>query len=228
VPFVFGRRSRQETEELLRAALKRLDVSAKETAVLVKTITALKATIGVEIERARQLEATADATARTRHEALAAQAVDVSAALEHVASMYARLAERVEADRLERPALAEAIGKLGRQLMAPDPNRPRVVGGTVFATPVEDAPNVALGDESVEVAPAMSFEVGTAVCCRFGDQWIDGVDIAEVLDDSTQPYYRLRRRHDGYLLPPRFCARDLRLAARPSDDIDADEGWVRG
>ena len=121
VSWVFGRRSRQETEELLRAALQRLDVNAKETAVLVKTIAALKATIGVEAERARGLEATADATARARHEALAAQAADVSAALEHVASMYARLAERVEADRLERPALTEAIGRLGRQLMTPDP-----------------------------------------------------------------------------------------------------------
>lgn len=219
MPWVFGRRSRQETEELLRAALKRLDVNAKETAVLVKTIATLKSTIGVEIERARRLEATADATARARHDALAAQAADVSAALEHVASMYARLAERVEADRLERPALTEAIGKLGRQLVAPDPNRPRVLGGTVFATPPDDAR---------DVAPAMSFEVGTAVSCRFGDQWIDGVDIAEVFDDATQPTYRLRRRQDGYLLPPRFCARDLRPAARPSDDIDVDQGWVRG
>jgi hypothetical protein len=228
---VFGRRSRQETEELLRAALQRLDGNAKETAVLVKTIAALKATIGVEAERARGLEATADATARARHEALAAQAADVSAALEHVASMYARLAERVEADRLERPALTEAIGRLGRQLMAPDPNRPRVVGGTVFPTPAEGARDVDLGEARGEVAPApvMSFEIGTAVCCRFGDQWIDGVDIAEVLDDSTQRSYRLRRRHDGYLLPPRFCARDLRLAARPDDvDADVDKGWVRG
>ena len=226
--WVFGRRSRQETEELLRAALQRLDVNAKETAVLVKTIAALKATIGVEAERARGLEATADATARARHEALAAQAADVSAALEHVASMYARLAERVEADRLERPALTEAIGRLGRQLMTPDPNRPRVVGGTVFPTPAEGTRDVELGEERAEAAPVMSFEIGTAVCCRFGDQWIDGVDIAEVLDDSTQPSYRLRRRHDGYLLPPRFCARDLRLAARPPNDVDVDKGWVRG
>jgi hypothetical protein len=225
---VFGRRSRQESEELLRAALERLDVNAEETTELVKTIAALKATISVEVERARRLQATADATARARNEALAAQAADVSAALEHVASMYARLAERVEADRLERPALTEAIDKLGRQLVAPDPARPRVLGGSVFATPREDARDVVLGGESDDVVPAMSFDVGTAVCCRFGDQWIDGVEIAEVLDDATQRSYRLRRRQDGYLLPPRFCARDLRPAPRPSDDIDVDKGWVRG
>jgi hypothetical protein len=225
---VFGRRSRQEAEQLLRAALKRLDANAGETAVLVKTIAALKATISGEIERSRRLEATADATARARHEALAAQAADVSAALEHVASMYARLAERVEADRLERPALAEAIGQLGRQLVPPDPTRPRVLGGTVFATPREEAREVVAGNERVDVVPAMTFDVGTAVCCRFGDQWIDGVEIAEVLDDATQPSYRLRRRQDGYLLPPRFCARDLRLAQRPAGDIDTDRRWARG
>jgi hypothetical protein len=225
---VFGRRSRQETEQLLRAALKRLDANAGETAVLVKTIAALKATVSGEVERARRLEATAEATARARHEALAAQAADVSAALEHVASMYARLAERVEADRLERPALAEAIGRLGRQLAAPDPARPRVLGGTVFATPRDEAREVGGAEERVDASPAITFDIGTAVCCRFGDQWIDGVEIAEVLDDATQPSYRLRRRQDGYLLPPRFCARDLRPAPRPSGEVDVDRRWARG
>ena len=225
---MFGRRSRQETEQLLRAALKRLDVNAGETAVLVKTIAALKATISGEVERARRLEATAEATARARHEALAAHAADVSAALEHVASMYARLAERVEADRLERPALAEAIGQLGRQLGAPDPTRPRVLGGTVFAAPREEAHEVRVGEERVDAPPAITFDIGSAVSCRFGDQWIDGVEIAEVLDDATPPSYRLRRRQDGYLLPPRFCARDLRPAPRPSGEVDVDRRWARG
>jgi hypothetical protein len=218
---VFGRRRRQEAEALVLAARDRLEVNAEQTAVLVETVSALKATISAEIERTRRLEARADATAVARNDALAAQAAGVSAALERVASMYARLAEQVEADRLERPALTEALGHLGRRLVPPEPARPRVLGGSVFATPEVDPREIDLDEEAVRVVPSTtSFDLGTAVCCRFGDQWIDGVEIVEVvLDGSPQPSYRLRRRQDGYVIPALFCARDLRAAQQPSADI---------
>jgi hypothetical protein len=221
---VFGRRRREEAEALVLAARDRLQVNAEQTAVLVETVSALKATISAEIERTRRLEARADATAVARSDALAAQAAGVSAALERVASMYARLAEHLEADRLERPALTEALGHLGRRLAPPDAARPRVLGGSVFATPEVDAPvdprEIILAEEAVRVVPsAPPFDLGTAVCCRFGDQWIDGVEIVEVVDDSPHPSYRLRRRQDGYVIPALFCARDLRAAHQPSADI---------
>ena len=217
---MFGRRRRQEAEALVLAARDRLDVNAAQTAVLVETVSALKATISAEIERTRRLEAKADATAVARNDALAAQAAGVSAALERVASMYSRLTEQLEADRLERPALAEALGHLGRRLAPPDPARPRVLGGSVFAAPEVDPHEIVLEEEAVRVVPSASaFDLGTAVCCRFGDQWIDGVEIVEVVDGSPQPSYRLRRRQDGYVIPALFCARDLRAAQQRSADI---------
>jgi hypothetical protein len=217
---VFGRRRRQEAEALVLAARDRLEVNAEQTAVLVEAVSALRATIGAELERTRRLEANADATAVARNDALAAQAAGVSAALERVASMYTRLAEQLEADRLERPALAEALGHLSRRLAPPDPARPRVLGGSVFATPEVDPREIVLDEEAVRVVPSMApFDRGTAVCCRFGDQWIDGVEIFEVVDGSPQPSYRLRRRQDGYVIPALFCARDLRAAQQPAADI---------
>lgn len=217
---MFGRRRRQEAEALVLAAREQLEVNVEQTAVLVESVSALKDTISDEIGRSRRLEARSDATAVARNDELAAQAAAVSAALERVASMYARLAEQLEADRLERPALTEALGLLGRRLVPPEPARPRVLGGSVFATPEVDPREIVLDEEAVRVVPsAPSFDLGTPVCCRFGDQWIDGVEIVEVLDGSPQPSYRLRRRQDGYVIPALFAARDLRAAQQPSADI---------
>jgi hypothetical protein len=184
---VFGRRRRQETDVLLRAVKERLDVSAADGTALAKTIAGLKATIDVEIERSRRAEATAATTTRDLQQGRSAQSTEMTAALEHVASLFARLAERIEADRIDRHALGEVVGNLARTLETAEPSRPGVLD-------------------------VRRFDVGTAVCCRFGDQWIDGVEIVAIVGDSAKPMYRLRRDLDGYELPPLFCARDLRFA----------------
>ena len=85
------------------------------------------------------------------------------------------------------------------------------MGDSVLVPPLVETRRLG-ADHVAHEEPEMSFDVGVAVCCRFGDQWIDGVEIVEVLGDAAKPMYRLRRALDGYELPPLFCARDLRLA----------------
>lgn len=172
---------------LLRAVRERLDVSAADGSALAKNIAGLKAAIDVEIERSRRAEATAATTARDLQHGRSTQSTEMTAALEHVASLFARLAERIETDRIDRQALSEVVGHLARKLETVDPNPPGILD-------------------------VRRFDVGAAVCCRFGDQWIDGVEIVAIVGDSAKPMYRLRRDLDGYELPPLFCARDLRPA----------------
>ena len=196
---------------LLRAVQERLDVSAAEGSALAKNIAGLKSTIDIQIERSRRAEATADTTARDLQLGRSAQSAEMTAALDHVASLFARLAERIEADRLDRHTLSEVVGQLARQLEAVDTNRPSAVGDSVLVPPRVETRRLG-ADHVADEEPEMSFDVGVAVCCRFGDQWIDGVEIVEILGDTAKPMYRLRRALDGYELPPLFCARDLRLA----------------
>jgi hypothetical protein len=206
---VFGRRRREESEELLRETRERLDASAWQSARLADTLSALNATISAELARTERLEADADATASALQQAVSAQSTDVATALEHVASMYAALTQRIEADRVERQTFTEAIRQLAAPPALAEPERPRVLGGSVFAMPANGAP--ANGDDDrVDLVTEIPYEIGTAVSCRFGDQWIDGVEIVEVMGDPSEPAYRLRRCQDGYVLPPLFTTADLR------------------
>jgi hypothetical protein len=52
---------------------------------------------------------------------------------------------------------------------------------------------------------------GVEVRCRFGDRWVTGFEVCEVIrfDDTTR--YRLRRRSDGSVLPTLFDEKDLRF-----------------
>jgi hypothetical protein len=53
-------------------------------------------------------------------------------------------------------------------------------------------------------------DTAVEVRCRFGDRWVDGFEICDVLSDDTGVRYRLRRRIDGFVLPELFHATDIR------------------
>jgi hypothetical protein len=53
---------------------------------------------------------------------------------------------------------------------------------------------------------------GVEVRCRFGDRWVSGFEVCEVLRlDDTTTRYRLRRRSDGSVIPTLFDEKDLRF-----------------
>jgi hypothetical protein len=121
------------------------------------------------------------------------------------------------------------------------PVRANVIGGTVdpeqppaaTVIPSPQAPPAATADDEIdleteaevaEVAaeidapsittapPARPFpRDGVEVRCRFGDRWVTGFEVCEVIrfDDVTR--YRLRRRSDGSVLPTLFDEKDLRF-----------------
>jgi hypothetical protein len=133
-------------------------------------------------------------------------AVDMSAELIRVlgavTTMCDRVIEFVEADRAERHRMIEALTLLTRSATAPDSAAPngngeRLVGGSIAPGP----------DPEFDLRPP---ETAVEVRCRFGDRWVDGFEIFEVLHNDVGVRYRLRRRVDGVVLPELFAAAAIR------------------
>lgn len=108
-----------------------------------------------------------------------------------------RLAEQLEAERAERTLLTEALLRIAEGIAAGRrelDERPRAIGGTIAPTPL-------VADGRIEVRS------------RFGNRWVDGFAIHEVVlgDDGTVGY-RLRRANDGFVLPAVFPEEDVRAA----------------
>jgi hypothetical protein len=70
-------------------------------------------------------------------------------------------------------------------------------------------PEPRTGDER-EVPPATPIEIAVEVRGRFGDRWVDGFEICEVMTTPAGPRYRLRRHRDGVVLPELFDATSIR------------------
>ncbi|MDQ1519452.1 MAG: hypothetical protein QOI55_525 [Actinomycetota bacterium] len=149
--------------------------------------------------------------------------------LERVVACCDRLVERVDEERSERRTLAAAIDGLARSLLQARENavRPaatnKVIGGSFFgvssstlaldvpeaaspATPTAPASVIDIRTHEVAVAPDRVVEVR----CRFGDRWVDGFEVCELIADDERVRYRLRRTADGSVLPTLFDADDVR------------------
>ncbi len=57
----------------------------------------------------------------------------------------------------------------------------------------------------------MPLRDGVEVRCRFGDRWVTGFEVCEVIRFDDEIRYRLRRRSDGSVLPTLFDEKDLRF-----------------
>ena len=103
-------------------------------------------------------------------------------------------------------------------------SRETVIGGTVDPARTEEVESdpamVEVDLDAVDlvaetdVSPASRRPLhpdGVEVRCRFGDRWVTGFEVCEVirLDDVTR--YRLRRRSDGSVIPTLFEEKDLRF-----------------
>ena len=131
--------------------------------------------------------------------------------------------------------LVSANDAIDAHVIEPPEPRERVVGGSMPAGPeaVIDlrhtpapsetaAPPVAtvvaapIGPAVPAPAPApaptsvMTTEIAVEVRGRFGDRWVDGFEICEVLETPEGPRYRLRRHRDGVVLPELFDATSIR------------------
>jgi hypothetical protein len=140
--------------------------------------------------------------------------------LDAVTSMCDHVIEYIEQDRSERPLMIEALTRLNRSLgdreasidAHPSSDRERVIGGTVDAGPDPLAAGLLAGTpaEDETVIDLRQEDTPVEVRCRFGDRWVEGFEICEVLHDGSGIRYRLRRRVDSVVLPDLFAAADIR------------------
>jgi hypothetical protein len=131
--------------------------------------------------------------------------VDIIRVLEAVTGLCDRVVEYIEADRAERRLVVDALTRLTNAINAAPPapgaREERVIGGSMPAT----GPDA--GAKTVDLRES---ETRVEVRCRFGDRWVDGFEIFDVVSDEYGIRYRLKRRIDGVVLPELFLAADIR------------------
>ncbi len=103
--------------------------------------------------------------------------------------------------------------------------RERVIGGSMPASPEpvidlrEPEPDPASEPEpqpqssdtpQSSVMTVTATEIAVEVRGRFGDRWVGGFEICEVMTTPHGPRYRLRRHRDGVVLPELFDATSIR------------------
>jgi hypothetical protein len=141
---MFGRRNRKHVEALddLREEFSAADRNAR--AVLADAIAQIELRMARDREEGDATRLATEAAVENAQSLLTAQANDVGLLLQQVANTCELVVERLEADRLERRAYVEAIGRLMQSPALEAGERP--VGGTVF--PPEIAADVAPDSET--------------------------------------------------------------------------------
>jgi hypothetical protein len=130
---MFGRQNRRHLNALeeLHKELSAADLDAR--AVLNEAITQIDLRLARDREDRERAQSSTETAIEKSQTLITAQANDVGRLLQQVANTCASVAERLEADRLERRALAEAIARLAQSPATPLESRAHTLGGTVFA-----------------------------------------------------------------------------------------------
>ena len=232
---MFGRRKRQD-ELVIDAIREQLNTAAAHNrTVLNDAIARIDLRLSRDLEQRERLQASSEAAFEALRYSVASGASDVARSLGQVADLCAMIAEQIEAERLDRRAITEAIAYLARP-HAPALEEPsRVIGGTVFASPeLSDEREISIiEDDDVEDdgpdeagedpgGPGLELEPATEMWCRHDDGWVGGVEIADVRSTNDTTQYWLRRRSDGYIFPRAFEEHDLRFVADEPTPANAD------
>ncbi|MFM7270917.1 MAG: hypothetical protein ACKO2C_04705 [Actinomycetes bacterium] len=176
-------RRRRELEARIVAAEQRSDASVERAWGVAR-----RAVDDVELLRAETAELRRQLDARE-----AGERHDLVLALDSVH----RLTEALEAERTERAEITAALVQIAEGLAAQQralEDRAKPIGGSISPTPLA-------ADGRIEVRS------------RFGNRWVDGFAIHEVvLGGDASVGYRLRRVTDGFVLPAVFPEDDVRAA----------------
>jgi hypothetical protein len=108
---------------------------------------------------------------------------------------------------------------------ATDPQpRERVIGGSMPAGP---EPHVDLvgaernpDDPALATLASAKIHIAVEVRGKFGDRWVDGFEICEVMTTPSGTRYKLRRQRDGVVLPELFDATNIRHIETPDEAKD--------
>jgi hypothetical protein len=231
------RRVEEELLELVRTELG--TIRAEIQATLGETAAVLSGRVRSEIEHRMGEPHALAAGLQSVRNTIGARDAQLSQVLQRITETCETLSQRVELDRSERIALTEAVDRLTTAVSAaetyvltPAPTGgSTVVGGTV--DPMLDG-DLSLPRGTTEIRPTVDIDLaateigtelpkrpragrparpdGVEVRCRFGDRWVSGFEVCEVLRlDDTTTRYRLRRRSDGSVIPTLFDEKDLRF-----------------
>jgi hypothetical protein len=131
---MFASQKRREAQalEAIREELSAADLRAR--AMLADAIAKMELRLTKDLEQRRRMQAATEAAAETLQTSLADNSTEIARALGQVANICAVVAERLEADRLERRAFTEAIARVTRPPIAKADGPSRIIGGTFFAT----------------------------------------------------------------------------------------------
>lgn len=233
------RKVEAELIELVRTELATLRTEVQ--AALTETAAVLSVRVRTELDQRMGEPSVLVQGIQGVRDTIAGRDSDLADVLRRVGETCDALAERVQIDRVERTALVDAVSRLTTALAvagtllpaSPSPSRSTVIGGTV--DPAPPAPDEAIGTrtelvatgppEEIDlvaaarapepVAPARSERPvrpdGVEVRCRFGDRWVTGFEVCEVIRSDDVTRYRLRRRSDGSVIPTLFDEKDLRF-----------------
>jgi hypothetical protein len=228
---VFGRGWSAKAEALREEVRAKFAASAQERAALADAIGKLEATLANDLAQRSAAQVATESAVASLRDAVGGHGSDLSEAVHEMARMCSLLAEHIESERAERKALIDAVGLLAQHMMESNAlaPAPRVIGGNVYAT--DDDPDrdeiVLVDDENHRTHHWTRLGVGARVRCRFGDGWIGGLEVCEILGDGPTVRYRVRRTIDEYVLPATFERRDLELSDDATAPSDAPGRWSR-
>lgn len=235
---MFGRRKHQD-ELVIEAVREQLNTAAAHNrTVLTDAIARMDLRLSRDLEQRERLQASTDAAMEALRYSVTGSGTDVARSLGQVANMCAMIAEQIEAERLERRSFTEALALLARP-PAPALEEPsRVIGGTVFASPeISHDHEISIIEDYDDEEPADSGDLDNSgdpgdpepdnepaadMWCRHDNDWVGGVEIADVRSDNDTTQYWLRRRSDGYIFPRAFDENDLRFVADAPTPANAD------
>ena len=135
--------------EEIREQLTAADLRAR--AVLADAIAQIESRLTSDLEQRERLQASTELAIETLQRSVIGSATDVARALGQVSEMCAIVSEKIEADRVERRALTEAIAALARSQTAALDAPARTIGGTVYAAS-------SLSDDDAGDDPALSLD----------------------------------------------------------------------
>ena len=130
---MFGRQQRKQVEALeeIQARLAESDIRART--VLNDAIAQIDTRLVRDREEREQAELSTQAAIENSRSLISAQAIDLGRLMDQVANTCALVVRRLEDDRSDRRALAEAIDRLAQLPAAPVDAREHALGGTIFA-----------------------------------------------------------------------------------------------
>jgi hypothetical protein len=166
---MFGSRKRKDAAalEAIRAELSAAELRSR--AVVADALAKMELRLSRDVEQRRLLQSVTESAVETLQSSVTNSSAEIARALGQVANMCAIVAERLDADRLERRAFTEAIARAGRR-PAPKADGPsQIIGGTFFATSeVPDEDEISVADTNGDSADEQHIDATSRVTPHSG------------------------------------------------------------